>query len=192
MSSGVAYTLQILGQRYTDPTPATLLMSLESVFAALSGWLILHERLTPKELLGCALVFAAVLLVSCGSAYRMTQAEREALAADVAWSVDNQDMIIDITAIYPFRGPMIHSSREYSIVIHDGVVRLCTRDGKTHALNITLEEAESQLDPQRFMRVNRQFIVSAAAVSKLSTYYLGKMRIHIMSKVISYKWNNFR
>lgn len=62
MSSGVAYTLQILGQRYTDPTPATLLMSLESVFAALSGWLILHERLTPKELLGCALVFAAVLL----------------------------------------------------------------------------------------------------------------------------------
>ena len=62
MSSGVAYTLQILGQRYTDPAPATLLMSLESVFAALSGWLILHERLTPKELLGCALVFAAVLL----------------------------------------------------------------------------------------------------------------------------------
>ncbi len=70
-----------------------------------------------------AFVFAAMLLVSCGSAYRMTQAEREALAADVAWSVDNQDMIIDITAIYPFRGPMIHSSREYSIVIHDGVVR---------------------------------------------------------------------
>ena len=65
------------------------------------------------------------------------------------------------------------------ITIRDGVVRLCTRDGKTHALNITLEEAENQLDPQRFMRVNRQFIVSAAAVSKLSTYFLGKMRIHI-------------
>ena len=70
-----------------------------------------------------AFVFAAVLLASCGSAYRMTQAEREALAADVAWSVDNQDMIIDITAIYPFRGPMIHTAREYSIVMHDGVIR---------------------------------------------------------------------
>lgn len=65
------------------------------------------------------------------------------------------------------------------ITIRDGVVRLCTQDGKTHALNMTLEEAESQLDPQRFMRVNRQFIVSAAAVSKLSTYFLGKMRIHV-------------
>jgi len=65
------------------------------------------------------------------------------------------------------------------ITIRDGVVRLCTLNGKTHALNITLEEAETQLDPQRFMRVNRQFIVSAAAVSKLSTYFLGKMRVHI-------------
>lgn len=70
-----------------------------------------------------AFVFAAVVLVSCASAYRMTQAEREELAADVAWSVDNQDMIIDITAIYPFRGPMIMTAREYSIVIHDGIIR---------------------------------------------------------------------
>ena len=81
-----------------------------------------------------------------------------------------------------------HRADEYLIVpvsdvshitIRDGVVRLCTLDGKTHALNMTLEEAESQLDPQRFMRVNRQFIVSAAAVSKLSTYFLGKMCIHV-------------
>jgi two-component system LytT family response regulator len=81
-----------------------------------------------------------------------------------------------------------HRADEYLIVpvsdvshitIRDGVVRLFTLDGKSHALNMTLEEAESQLDPQRFMRVNRQFIVSAAAVSKLSTYFLGKMRIHV-------------
>ena len=81
-----------------------------------------------------------------------------------------------------------HRADEYLIVpvsdvshitIRDGVVRLCTLDGKSHALNMTLEEAESQLDPQRFMRVNRQFIVSATAVSKLSTYFLGKMRIHV-------------
>ena len=62
MSCGVAYTLQILGQRDTDPTTATLLMSLESVFAALSGWAILHESLSVKELFGCVLVFAAVIL----------------------------------------------------------------------------------------------------------------------------------
>lgn len=62
MSSGVAYTLQIIGQKYTAPTVATLLMSLESVFAALSGWLILHERMSVKEFCGCVLVFAAVIL----------------------------------------------------------------------------------------------------------------------------------
>lgn len=67
------------------------------------------------------------------------------------------------------------------ITIRDGVVRLCTLEGKYHTLNMTLEEVESQLDPQRFMRVNRQFIISAVAVQKLSTYFLGKMRIHMNS-----------
>ena len=62
LSGGVAYTLQILGQRYTEPTLASLLMSLESVFAALGGWLILHQTLAPRELLGCALMFAAIIL----------------------------------------------------------------------------------------------------------------------------------
>lgn len=65
------------------------------------------------------------------------------------------------------------------VTIRDGVVRLCTRQGKYFTLNLTLEEVEAQLDPQRFMRVNRQFIVSATAVQKLSTYFLGKMRIHM-------------
>lgn len=63
MSSGVAYTLQIIGQKSTDPTSATLIMSLESVFAALSGWIILHEQLSLKELSGCLLVFFAVILI---------------------------------------------------------------------------------------------------------------------------------
>lgn len=62
MSSAIAYTLQIIGQRYTTPTLATLIMSLESVFAALAGWLILGENLSLKELFGCILVFAAVIL----------------------------------------------------------------------------------------------------------------------------------
>lgn len=63
LSSGVAYTLQILGQKYMDDAAvATLLMSLESVFAVLTGWAVLGEVLTMRELLGCVLVFAAVLL----------------------------------------------------------------------------------------------------------------------------------
>ncbi|MDO4400765.1 MAG: DMT family transporter [Coriobacteriia bacterium] len=61
-SDGIAYTFQIIAQQTTDPTVASILMSLESVFAALGGWLILSEALTPVELLGCALVFAAVML----------------------------------------------------------------------------------------------------------------------------------
>ncbi len=62
LSMGVAYTLQIVGQRYVDPTPASLIMSAESVFAALCGWLLLNERMSGTELLGCGLVFGAVLL----------------------------------------------------------------------------------------------------------------------------------
>ena len=62
MSCGVAYTLQIIAQKGIDPTVASLLMSLESVFAALSGWLILHEHLSARELFGCVLVFVAIIL----------------------------------------------------------------------------------------------------------------------------------
>ena len=62
LSSGVAYTLQILAQRDTDPTTASLLMSLESVFAALAGWLILHDHLSLPEVLGCVLMFIAIVL----------------------------------------------------------------------------------------------------------------------------------
>lgn len=61
MSMGIAYSLQIIGQQDVEPTTASLLMSLESVFAALAGWLLLHETMTPWELLGCALVFGAVI-----------------------------------------------------------------------------------------------------------------------------------
>jgi len=62
LSMGVAYTLQIVGQKALDPTTAALIMSLESVIAALCGWLILKETMTAPELLGCGLVFVAVIL----------------------------------------------------------------------------------------------------------------------------------
>ena len=62
LSSGVAFSLQILGQQHLPPEPASLIMSLESVFAVLAGWGLLHQTLSPIELLGCTLVFAAVIL----------------------------------------------------------------------------------------------------------------------------------
>ena len=62
LSMGVAYTLQILAQKNLEPTPASLIMSLESVFAGIGAWLILHETMTTNELLGSALVFGAVLI----------------------------------------------------------------------------------------------------------------------------------
>ena len=62
LSSGIAYTLQIFGQEGVNPALASLVMSLESVFSALSGWLILGERLSLRELTGCVLMFAAIVL----------------------------------------------------------------------------------------------------------------------------------
>lgn len=61
-SSGIAFTLQIIGQVGVNATVASLVMSLESVFSALSGWLILHERMSPRELSGAALMFLAIAL----------------------------------------------------------------------------------------------------------------------------------
>ncbi|MDO5132001.1 MAG: DMT family transporter [Eubacteriales bacterium] len=63
LSGGVGYTLQIVAQKYTDPTIASLLMSLESVFAVIAGALLLHERMTARELAGCVVMFIAILLV---------------------------------------------------------------------------------------------------------------------------------
>lgn len=62
LSGGAGYTLQILGQRHTKPAIASLLMSLESVFAVLFGWILIGQKLAPLELLGCILMFAAIIL----------------------------------------------------------------------------------------------------------------------------------
>ncbi len=63
VSGGLGYTLQILAQSFTDPTVASLLLSLESVFAVLAGVLLLNERMSGREALGCVILFAAILLV---------------------------------------------------------------------------------------------------------------------------------
>ena len=62
MSCGVGYTLQIIGQRNMPPAVASLILSLESVFSVLAGWLLLGQRLSARELVGCAVVFVAILL----------------------------------------------------------------------------------------------------------------------------------
>lgn len=63
LSCGVAYTLQIVGQRGMNPTVASLILSLESVVSVIAGWLILGQALSARELAGCGLMFAAIILV---------------------------------------------------------------------------------------------------------------------------------
>lgn len=62
LSCGVAYTLQVVGQKNVNPAIASLLLSLESCFSVLAGWLILGERLSTREFAGCILMFAAIIL----------------------------------------------------------------------------------------------------------------------------------
>lgn len=62
LSCGVAYTLQILGQKNAEPTVASLILSLESVFSVLAGWILLGQSLSGKELFGCVLMFVAIIL----------------------------------------------------------------------------------------------------------------------------------
>lgn len=62
LSCGVAYTLQIIGQKNVNPAIASLILSLESCFSVLAGWLVLGERLSVRESVGCVLMFAAIIL----------------------------------------------------------------------------------------------------------------------------------
>lgn len=62
MSCGVAYTLQVVAQKDTDPVIASLILSLESVFSVIAGWLLLGQVLSAREMFGCAMVFGAILM----------------------------------------------------------------------------------------------------------------------------------
>lgn len=89
MSCGIAYTLQIIGQKHASPVVASLLMCLESVFAAIAGWVLLHETLTSREILGCAVMFAAIVLSQLFESITMQkksyqlQSERKALEKEI-------------------------------------------------------------------------------------------------------------
>ena len=69
MSSGVAYTLQIIGQKDADPTIASMILSLESVFGVIGGTVLLNERMTNREIIGCVIVFSAVLMAQIDPAW---------------------------------------------------------------------------------------------------------------------------
>ena len=70
MSSGIAYTMQNLGQARTNASVAAVLMSFESVVGAISGWLALGDAFSPAQVAGCALVISAVILAQFASARR--------------------------------------------------------------------------------------------------------------------------
>lgn len=70
LSSGAGYTLQIIGQKDADPAVASMLLSLESVFAALAGFVFLHQKMSAREMLGCLLIFAAILLAQMPDSHK--------------------------------------------------------------------------------------------------------------------------
>ncbi|MBN1482520.1 DMT family transporter [candidate division KSB1 bacterium] len=70
MSVGVAYTLQVVAQKYAPPTHAAIILSLEAVFAVLGGWLVLSEMLSRRSVLGCAFMLTGMLISHVGSGFR--------------------------------------------------------------------------------------------------------------------------
>lgn len=87
-SVGIAYTLQVVGQKGAQPAHAAIILSLETVFAALGGWLILSETLSSRGLMGCALMFAAMLL-------SQVPMERANLVIKVKWLATRRNAVSD-------------------------------------------------------------------------------------------------
>ena len=77
LSSGVGFTLQAVGQKYANPTAASIIMSTEAVFSVVGGFLILGERFTPREFLGCVLMFIAVLLAQLPVKSKLDSAQNQ-------------------------------------------------------------------------------------------------------------------
>lgn len=83
LSSGVAYTLQVVGQRYAEPTQASLMMCMESVFSLLTGMVVLGERMAVNEYIGAAMIFAAVVMTQLPD-----KKTSQPVEADVSQSAD--------------------------------------------------------------------------------------------------------
>lgn len=75
LSSGVAYTLQIVGQKNVNPAIASLILSLESTFSVLAGWVVLKQQLSSREALGCVMMFAAIILAQLPDRIKVKEAQ---------------------------------------------------------------------------------------------------------------------
>ncbi len=75
MSGGIAFTLQIVGQKYAEPSYAAIIMSLESVFGAVSSWLILGENMQPVEIMGCLLMVTGMIVTQLGGLFHRKKSE---------------------------------------------------------------------------------------------------------------------
>ena len=82
-STAIAFTLQMVTQKYLPPVTTSLLMSLESVFAVLAGWLFLQEKLTLPEFAGCLLVFLAVLIAQLPERRKTAEAKKEGCVLNI-------------------------------------------------------------------------------------------------------------
>ena len=80
---GIAFTLQIVGQRYADPSQAAVVMSMESVFGALTGWLVLAESMGLREIAGCILMIAGMIITQLGGKCAANDAKQEDMAVHV-------------------------------------------------------------------------------------------------------------
>ena len=63
LSAGIGYTLQIIAQHKASPTPAAIILSMEAVFAALAGWILINQTLDTNKILGCIAIFIGVIIV---------------------------------------------------------------------------------------------------------------------------------
>ena len=86
MSVGIAFTLQVVCQKRCPPAPAAIIMSLESVFAAIAGYVVLHQTLTGRGILGCCLIFAGVLIAQLVPMMRRRQSTKVEGAIHVGFS----------------------------------------------------------------------------------------------------------
>jgi drug/metabolite transporter (DMT)-like permease len=87
-SVGVAYTLQIVGQKHAAPSHAAIILSMETVFAALGGWLILNEKLSFQESLGCVIMFIGMLLSQLQNLKKTKETEEDLMAESAGSAVN--------------------------------------------------------------------------------------------------------
>ena len=146
MSSGVGYTLQIVGQKGMNPAVASLIMSLESVISVIAGWLILGQALSGREIFGCVLMFGAIVLAQLP--------ERKRKEATDAYSVYEEIIKDNIEYDYLIQDRYLDRDRieEILALILETV---CT---KRKTIRIAGDDYPAELVKARFMKLNSEHI----------------------------------